>query len=118
MKTRNFILFISMLLLSTVFVSCDKDLEENLNLDSALIGQWIFVDANGDIYSWTFKDDGNCVQTLYNVDYEWKWEIEDTKLKLYVDGGTPAYKEYKIEANKLYFWVESVEIWSLPFTKQ
>ena len=87
------------------------------NLDSNLIGKWSIVDSENDEHDWTFKDDGTCIQTLYNQNYNWKWEIEDGKIKLYVDGGNAAYYTYKIDDNKLYLWVDSIEDWGLPYTK-
>jgi hypothetical protein len=90
----------------------------NLNLDSALFGQWVFTDSNNDIFGWTFNDDGSCIQTSYSQNYNWKWEIENQRIKLYVDGGTPAYYTYKIEGNQLFLWVDSISDWGLPFTKQ
>ncbi len=87
------------------------------DLDPELFGTWLFSSDDGD-YFWRFNSDGTCVQGILGDEVEWKWTIESGQLKLFVDNGIPAYKQYKIEGNLLYFWVDSVEVWSSPFTKQ
>ena len=118
MKTLKllFPLLLFLTISSISFIACSK--MDDLNLDSALFGEWLYKDSDGIKYGWTFNDDGKYIQTVYNTEYDWKWKIEETKLKLYVDGGTPTYKTYKVEGNKLYFWVDSFDEWSLPFVKQ
>lgn len=86
-------------------------------LDSKLYGTWTHV-AVDNTMSYTFKSNGECIQTTYGTDYDWLWEIVDGQLKLYVTNGTPTYKTYKIEGNKLYFWSDYIDDWALPFTKQ
>ncbi len=87
------------------------------NLDSALFGTWSII-SEGEEYYWRFNADGTCTQGLPGSETQWQWGIENGMLKLFVGAGTPAYKQYKIEGNLLYFWVEEVEVWSVPFTKQ
>lgn len=86
-------------------------------LDPNLYGTWSHGSGD-DKLSWTFKSNGTAIEMIYNTDYDWKWAIEDGQLKLYVDNGIPAYKTYKIEGNKLYFWSDYVGGWSLPMTKE
>ncbi|MCD6346380.1 MAG: hypothetical protein J7L96_03065 [Bacteroidales bacterium] len=93
------------------------DSKKNDSLDSNLYGTWSYTSTDG-VTSYTFSSDGTCVQVLYGVSYNWKWAIEDGKLKLYIDSGIPTYKTYKIEGNLLYIWVDSISDWGLPFTKQ
>ena len=117
---NRLILFSSILLLAFAFSFCsDEDNPTKAeNLDNNLIGKWVITDSNDDLYAWTFESDGSCVQTLYNQDYNWKWEIEEGQIKLFVDGGKAAYYTYKIEGNQLYLWVDSVEDWGIPYTKE
>lgn len=86
------------------------------NLDPNLIGTWAYDDGE-DTYGWAFDADGTCVQSTPAGDYDWQWAIENGQLKLFVGAGKPTYKQYKIEGNQLYFWVDSLETWSLSFTK-
>lgn len=87
------------------------------NLDSNLLGEWVFVDSNNDVHSWTFNEDGTCIQTLYNQDFNWEWQIEDGQIKLFISGAQAVYYNYRIEGNKLYLRVDSMDEWSLPYTK-
>lgn len=103
--------------LTTQKVQLD-DIKVNLELDDQIFGTWIFIDDNYTIYSWTFNADGTARQVIGSIEYNWNWVVENGKLKLYIRGGTPTYKVYKIEGNQLYFWVEGVGTWSVPFTKQ
>lgn len=118
---------LSILLLSLFFlffIGCSdddsnpSDPEEELNLNSELFGTWTFVDSNNDVHGWQFNSDGSAVQIQYNQSYDWKWTMEDSQIKLYVTGGTPAYYTYKIEGNYLYLWVDVIGDWGLPYTKQ
>lgn len=59
----------------------------------------MIFDENGDVDGWTFNSYGNCIQTQYNQDFNWNWNIENEQLKLFVPGGNPAYYTYKIENN-------------------
>ncbi|SOE20206.1 hypothetical protein SAMN06298216_0701 [Spirosomataceae bacterium TFI 002] len=86
----------------------------NLVLDENLFGKWVFEDGS----YWQFNPDGTCIQHINGVSYDWLWMIENGQLKLYIPNGKPAFKTYKIEGNKLYFWVEQVKTWSLPYTKR
>ena len=88
------------------------------NLDSALFGTWSFTDSEGENYYWKFNSNGTCIQGLPSGEYQWEWTIENGSLKLFEGAGLPAYKQYKIEGNLLYFWVDQVEDWSFPFTKE
>lgn len=106
-----------LLVLLLSFCSDENNPAKPDNLDNDLIGRWVFVDSNNDIAAWTFKDDGTAIQTIYNQDFNWKWEIENGQIKLFVDGGKPAYYTYKIEGNELYLKVDSMDQWGLPFTK-
>lgn len=120
---KKLISLISMFTIILLLTSCSDDKSnpvgsEDLSLDNNLIGKWVFVDANNDELSYTFNSDGTCTQIVYEQEYNWKWTIEEGQLKFYVDGGTPAYFDYKIEGNQLYLWVDSVNDWGLPFTKQ
>lgn len=117
---KRLIKFSSILLLAFAFSFCsDEDNPSKAeNLDDNLIGKWVITDSNDDEYSWTFNSDGSCIQTIYNQDYNWKWEIEAEQIKLFVDGGKAAYYKYKIESNMLYLWVDSVEDWGVPYTKE
>ena len=91
--------------------------DNSLPLDANLYGTW--VNGTGDDEtSWTFKSNGTCIQYIYYEEYDWEWGIENGQLKLFVDNGIPAYKTYKIEGNKLYFWSEFINDWGLPFTKK
>jgi len=125
MKQRNIILLSFLILVAFSFSSCSDygyadgygDNEEEMLLDTDLYGTWSFGEGENEA-SWTFNSDGTCTQMLYGVDYEWKWEIENSQLKLYVDNGTPAYKTYKVEGDKLYLWVDMTGEWGLPYTKQ
>jgi hypothetical protein len=123
---KKLLIIISALLFLIYFTGCSDD-DNNpanpidnteLNLDSDLIGNWTFVDSNDDLFGWTFNADGSCVQTQYNLTYNWNWTIENDQLKLYLPNGNPAYYTYKIEGNKLYLWVDVINDWGLPFTKQ
>jgi len=112
-------LFLPMMII-LIFSSCFSGIDTDpQNLDSDLFGTWVFTDEDQMVTaSWTFNDDGSCVQFLYGTDYDWEWEIEGDQLKLFVEGGTPGYKIYVIEGNLLYFWVDSIDDWGLAFTKQ
>ncbi|MGI6292210.1 MAG: hypothetical protein ACOXZH_07300 [Bacteroidales bacterium] len=117
MKKSLLLLLISGFLLS--FAACDKDNGEKVQLDPALYGKWSIGNPNEDDYLfYHFKSDATLIQHIYGSDYNWLWCIEDGKLKMYVSGGIPHYKSYKIEGNLLYFWVDSMEEWALPLTKE
>jgi len=105
------------LIYTSIFTGCTKETSD-LNLDSNLFGQWIYTDSNNDVYAWTFYDDGTCIQTTPIDNYNWLWTIEDTKLKLHIEGGNPTYLVYKIEGDKLYFYSDKIEDWGVPFTKK
>lgn len=90
---------------------------DTLPLDPDLYGTWVHGEGDEET-SWTFKSNGTCVQYVYYEEYDWKWGIEGGQLKLFVDGGIPAYKTYKVEGNQLYFWVDLIDDWGLPFTKE
>jgi len=120
---KNLSVFASAILFVLFFSFCSEDSSNptssaDLNLDENLIGKWVFLDSNNDEFSYTFNSDGSCTQTVYNQNYSWKWVIEEGQLKFYIDGGTPAYYTYKIEGNQLYLWVDTVNDWGLPFTKE
>jgi len=88
------------------------------NLDSRLFGKWVFRDAIGTEDIRIFKSDGTLISETYNIKRDWKWKVENNKLVLSVTGGTPAIQAYKIEGNKLYFYVEGPGVWSSPFIKK
>ena len=88
------------------------------DFDESLIGKWEFYRAETkETFYWQFNSDGTCVQFSSGKKYDWKWTNENGQLKLYVDNGKPAYMTYKIIGNELYFWVDSMNIWGLPFVK-
>jgi hypothetical protein len=121
MMNLNFRLFTTGLLagmLAMSMASCTKKEGEKLALDPQLFGTWVFVDADNEVLAWTFRDNGTCTQSVYGENYAWRWEIENAQLKLFVTGGIPSLRTYKVEGNALFFWVESIEDWSLPFTRQ
>ena len=120
---KKLIILAALLSFAFIFSNCSDDSSnpassENLNLDNNLVGKWSFTDSNNDVLSWTFNSDGSCVQTVYDQNVNWNWTIEDSKLKLYINGGAPAYFTYKIEGNQLYMWVDVTNDWGLPYTKQ
>lgn len=84
----------------------------NLELDPNLFGKWVFEDN-----FWQFNPDGTLIQHVTGKDYHWNWVIENGRLKLFVPNGKPAYFTYKIENNKLFFYVESLDVWSAPMYK-
>ncbi|MCP9769694.1 hypothetical protein EGI22_17460 [Lacihabitans sp. LS3-19] len=86
----------------------------NLELDENLFGKWTTSDGD---YSYTFKSDGTAIQRVNGIDYNWNWVIENKQIKMFIPNGKPAYMTYKIENNKLYFWGESLGIWSAPLYK-
>lgn len=86
-------------------------------LDENLIGRWEYKDSSGDLTYWHFKADGTAIQYINKTEYKWEWIIENGQLKLFEGNGKPAYIIYKIVGNELYFWVESMQIWGLPFKK-
>ncbi len=128
-KQLSFFTLFLVLVFSLILVTaCDNDdsspnnSNNNSKLDARLFGTWVYY-QNGETkpsLSWTFNSNGTCVQHIYGSDYNWNWEIESGKIKLFVKYGTPAYYPYKIEENKLYLAVEvnGEETWGLPFTKQ
>lgn len=88
------------------------------DFDENLIGKWEFYQAETkETFYWQFNSDGTCIQFIAGKKYDWKWTNENGQLKLYVDNGKPAYMTYKIIGNELYFWVDSMNIWGLPFVK-
>jgi len=94
------------------------DIPSTNNLDENLFGEWVFYENDLSISaSYTFNEDGTCVQFLYDQNYDWLWEIEEGQLKLYVESGTPAYFTYNIEEKFLYFYSDIAGVWGLPFTK-
>jgi hypothetical protein len=122
---KKLLILFSLLSFVLVFSSCSDDdsnpansNDSELNLDSDLYGTWSFVDSNNDVHSWTFNSNGTCVQTLYNQNFNWNWTIENEQIKLFVTGGNPAFYTYKIEGNNLYLWVDAINDWGLPYTKQ
>ncbi|MCB0731919.1 MAG: hypothetical protein KDC88_12880 [Ignavibacteriae bacterium] len=122
---KKLLVLFSLLSFILVFSGCSDDDNnptnsntDEMNLDSDLYGSWVFVDSNNDVHGWTFNNNGTCVQTLYNQNVSWKWTIENEQIKLYLDGGNPAYYTYKIEGNQLYLWVDVISDWGLPYTKQ
>ncbi|MCB9206232.1 MAG: hypothetical protein H6611_02765 [Ignavibacteriales bacterium] len=122
---KKLLVLFSLLSFILVFSGCSDDDNnptnsntDEMNLDSDLYGSWVFVDSNNDVHGWTFNNNGTCVQTLYNQNVSWKWTIENEQIKLYLDGGNPAYYTYKIEGSQLYLWVDVISDWGLPYTKQ
>jgi hypothetical protein len=120
---KKLLILFSLLSFILIFSSCSEDdnnpaSSENLNLDNDLFGKWSFTDSNNDVLSYTFNSNGTCVQTVYDQNVNWNWTIEEEQLKLFVTGGIPAYFTYKIEGSQLYLWIDSVNDWGLPFTKQ
>ena len=102
----------------TLFIACFPSDNSSKNLDEALFGTWVYYENDLSVSaSWTFNDDGTCVQFLYNQNYDWLWEIEEGQLKLYVEFGIPAYKTYNIDDKYLYFYSDELGVWGLPFTK-
>ncbi len=85
-------------------------------LDPNLFGKWSWFDGEY-TNSWSFNEDGTAVQELIGKKYNWLWIIEDGRIKLFIENGKPAFYTYKIEGNKLYMWVEAINDWSLPLTK-
>lgn len=120
MKEKKLVYLFVLMIFSLSWSACSDygyDDDNDLPLDANLYGTW--VNGSGDDEtSWTFKSDGTCIQYIYYEEYDWEWGIEDGQLKLFVDNGIPAYKTYKIEGNKLYFWSEFIDDWGLPFTKE
>ncbi|KPM49222.1 DUF5640 domain-containing protein [Jiulongibacter sediminis] len=89
---------------------------EYSELDPNLFGTWYF--GEGDTYqSWTFNENGTAKQVVAGNSYDWNWIIEEGQIKLFLPNAKPAYYTYKIENGKLYLWVDSLNVWSLPFTK-
>lgn len=95
---KNTLIFLSVLLLSIGFVSCDKD-EGVLssNYSTSLIGKWIVtVDENTDVYIVTFNSDKTALIVQYK-DFEANglskkgeecnvtWNVEKDKITF--DGG-------------------------------
>ena len=117
---KRLLIFSSSILLVLLLSFCsDEDNPTKAeNLDSNLLGKWVFVDSNDDIHSWTFNENGTCVQTLYNQDFNWEWQIEDGQIKLFISGAKAAYYNYRIDGNKLYLKVDSMDEWGIPFTKE
>ena len=113
MKTKHLMLICLIAIMGLLTISTSSCKKESKNLDSALYGTWTYEEL-----SWTFVKDGTCIQTTYGTDYNWEWEIEDEKLKLFITGGLPTFYTYKIEGNLLYLWVDSMNTWGLPFTKE
>ena len=106
--------------LSVFIIACDSDssTKSSKDLDSKLYGTWVFVDSENEVFSWTFKSNGTCIQSVYGIETEWKWTIESEKLKIFITGGLAHYKTYMIEGNLLYFYVDEISDWGIPFTKQ
>ena len=102
-----------------VLSGCPEDTKgpNDLNLDENLFGLWVF-ETEDDFYSWRFNNNGTCIQNINGQEFNWKWEIVSAQIKFFVDFGTPHYKTYKIVHDKLYLWVDEINDWGLPFTKQ
>lgn len=125
MKDKKFSFWIVLLAVVGLMIACSDygysdgygEGNSGLSLDPDLYGTWTHGEGDEET-SYTFNSDGSCVQYIYYEEYDWKWEIEDGRLKFFVDGGIPTYKTYKIEGNKLYFWSDFINDWALPFTKK
>ena len=115
---KNICYLLGFMFAVSMMVSCEDEEGSKVNLDPNLIGYWVFVDNNDEVLAWRFNDNGTAVQTSYETDYNWRWEIEDGQLKLFVSGGVPVFYTYKIEGNLLYLWVDQIGDWGLPFTRQ
>jgi hypothetical protein len=93
-------------------------MNEVKEMDEELYGLWALVESNDVIAaSWEFKDDATCIQFQGGTYYDWLWEIESGKLKLYLENETPIFHMYSIEGNYLYFYLEEKGEWGLPFIK-
>lgn len=112
--------FLALFIISMLITSCiiEDEKDKNDNLDPALIGYWVYKENDEIKSAWRFSSDGTAVQSLYGIDYDWKWLVESGQIKLYVDFGIPRYVTYKIVHDKLYFWVDEINDWGLPFIKQ
>lgn len=119
-KMKKLFLLLMFFAAASLMIACEDENEDGneRNLDPQLIGYWLFDTNDDEFHAWRFKSDGSAVQTTYGQDYNWQWDIENEKLKLYISGGVPTFQTYKIEGNNLYFWVDQISDWGLPFTKQ
>ncbi|MBN2802381.1 MAG: zinc ribbon domain-containing protein [Deltaproteobacteria bacterium] len=95
-----------------------KKSDSGLNLDNRLVGEWVFKNSEGGFDRQIYNSDGTAVRYIYNQKYDWLWSTGGNRLKLYVKNGKPAYQVYKIEGDKLFFYVDSAKVWSVPFIKR
>ena len=124
-KFASFLFILAGLLFVTWSCEDDDDKDNNgdveRSLDAELFGYW--EDENQET-AWEFMSNGDLNQIVFGTEYEWEWESKDSETIEMWNRGTKkenaivTEKIYKIENGKLYFWVDTLETWSVAYTKK